>query len=128
VAAADRGEPRNERAKAVLLDLGDTPVTSDLVLAESWLLIRWRLHQAAADRFWEALRGGAARLEPVSAGDLEVAWSIRQGFPDQRFSLVDLTSFALMQRLGIHRVATFDRDFAVYRFGLRGERAFTVLS
>jgi predicted nucleic acid-binding protein len=126
VAAADRGEPRNERAKAVLLDLGETPVTSDLVLAESWLLIRRRLHQAAADRFWEALRG-AARLEPISAGDLEVAWSIRQGFPDQRFSLVDLTSFALMQRLGIHRVATFDRDFAVYRFGPRRERAFTVL-
>jgi hypothetical protein len=27
----------------------------------------------------------------------------------------------------IHRVATFDRDFAVYRFGPRRERAFTVL-
>jgi len=98
------------------------------VLVESRLLVGRRIHLAAADRFWETIREGGATLEMVSQADLDVAWSIREAFPDQRFSLVDLTSFALMLRLGIHRVASFDSDFAIYRFGPRRERAFTVLS
>jgi len=32
-----------------------------------------------------------------------------------------------MERLGVRRVATFDDDFAVYRYGRRRERAFEVL-
>jgi predicted nucleic acid-binding protein len=32
-----------------------------------------------------------------------------------------------MERLGIHRVASFDDHFAVFRFGARRERAFDVL-
>jgi len=41
---------------------------------------------------------------------------------------VDLTSFVVMERLGVHQVASFDNDFAIYRFGPRRERAFTVLN
>jgi len=37
------------------------------------------------------------------------------------------TSFAVMERLGVHRGAAFDDDFAVHRFGPRRERAFEVL-
>jgi predicted nucleic acid-binding protein len=32
-----------------------------------------------------------------------------------------------MQRLGVHRVATFDDDFAVYRFGRDRRRAFEIV-
>lgn len=48
-------------------------------------------------------------------------------FSDQRFSIVDRTSFEVMQRLGIHRVASFDKEFAVFRFGPRRDRAFEVI-
>jgi hypothetical protein len=33
-----------------------------------------------------------------------------------------------MERLGITRVATFDNDFAVYRYGPERNRAFTLVN
>ena len=36
-------------------------------------------------------------------------------------------SFAVMERLGLTRVASFDRDFAIYRYGRNRTRAFEVL-
>lgn len=125
-AAADRGDARNDRAKRLVL-LDESLVTTDHVLVESWLLLRHRLGAVAARRFWDGLRTGVAHLEPVSLADLEVAWSIGEAYADQDFSIVDRTSFAVMQRLGLTRVASFDRDFAVYRWGIRRDRAFTVL-
>ena len=66
-------------------------------------------------------------IEPVRDADLEVAWTIAEAFRDQSFSIVDRTSLAIMQRLGVHRAATFDRDFAVFRFGRNRERAFEMV-
>lgn len=74
-----------------------------------------------------AIRAGAAGVEPVREADLEVAWAIGQDFADQDVSIIDRTSFAVMQRLGVLRAAAFDNDFAVYRFGARRERAFEIL-
>ena len=125
-AAADAGDRSNARARE-LLSSGDALVTSDHVLIETWLLLRHRLSRDAAERFWGALKGGVAAIEPVTATDLEVAWAIGEAFPDQDFSIVDRTSFTVMQRLGVHRVASFDDDFAVYRFGRHRRRAFDIL-
>lgn len=52
---------------------------------------------------------------------------IGEEFADQGFSLVDRTSFSVMHRLGIMRVATFDHHFAVYRFGPQRRRAFEII-
>lgn len=125
-AAADRGDASNERAQGIL-SAGDRLVTTDHILVETWLLLRHRLHRSAAERFWDGLRIGVAELEPVGAADLASAWAIGETFTDQDFSIVDRTSFAVMQRLGIRRVATFDDDFAVYRFGKDRREAFSVV-
>jgi predicted nucleic acid-binding protein len=109
-----------------VLGAGEPLVTTDHVLVESWLLLRHRLGRDAAKRFWTAIRSGAAAVEPVLAADLEIAWAIGEAFDDQDFSIVDRTSFAVMQRLGLTRVATFDDDFAVFRYGPRRERAFEI--
>jgi predicted nucleic acid-binding protein len=97
------------------------------VLAETWSLIRNRIHRKAADQFWEGIRSGVAALESVGLADLEAAWQIGLAFPDQNFSLVDRTSFAVMQRLGIERAASFDNHFAVFRYGPRQQRAFEIV-
>jgi uncharacterized protein len=125
-AAADSGDRSNRRSREILST--DEPlITSSHVLVETWLLIHHRLAQGPARRFWGGLRGGVALVEPVGPADLEVAWGIGEAYPDQDFSIVDCTSFALMQRLGVHRVVSFDSDFLVYRFGPRRDRAFTVI-
>jgi predicted nucleic acid-binding protein len=125
-AAADEGDLSNARAREILA-AGEPLVTTDHVLVETWLLLHHRLGRAAAERFWEGLRAGAAAIELVLAADLEAAWAIGEAFPDQDFSITDRTSFAVMERLGVHRVASFDDDFAVYRFGRDRKKAFTVL-
>ncbi len=125
-AAADSSDRSNSRAKAVLK--ADEPlVTSDHVLIETWTLLHHRLQANAADRFWEGLRSGVALIEVVGDADLEVAWQIGLAWKDQDFSIVDRTSFAVMRRLGIHRVASLDEHFSIFRFGPKRQEAFTVL-
>ena len=126
-AAVDAGDPRNERAR-VALAAGEPLVTTDHVLVESWLLITRPPQRHAANGFWDQVRGGVATVEVVGAADLEVAATIRDAFSDQAFSLVDLTCFAVMLRVGLHRVVTFDKDFAIYRFGPRRDKAFTIVN
>jgi predicted nucleic acid-binding protein len=125
-AAADSADKSNARAREVL-SAGDSLVTTDHVLVETWTLLRWRIHRKAAESFWRGLRSGAAVLEVVGPADLQAAWTIGRDFLDQDFSLVDRTSFAVMERLGLERVASFDDDFAVYRWGPGRRRAFEVL-
>lgn len=125
-AAADSGDRSNARAIEIL-SRGDRLVTSDHVLVETWTLIRYRLGRESAERFFEGLRAGVAILESVTLADLESAWTIGRDFPDQDFSIVDRTSFAMMQRLGILTAASFDDDFAVFRFGRSRDKAFEVI-
>lgn len=125
-AAADSSDRSHERAKRVL-GAGEPLVTSDHVLAEAWLLLRHRLGRPAAIEFWEAIRAGASAVEHVGPADLEVAWNIAAEYEDQDFSLVDMTSFAVMQRIGVLRAASLDDDFAIFRFGRRRERAFELV-
>jgi predicted nucleic acid-binding protein len=116
----------NARAKSILRETTDH-VTTDHVVVETWLLLNSRYHRRAAEGFWDRVRGAGVRIEFAMAADLEAAWAIGEAFPDQDFSIVDRTSFAVMERLGISRVASFDRDFAIYRYGRNRDRAFEVL-
>ncbi len=125
-AAADSSDRSNLRAKAIL-SAGEALVTTDLILIETWTLLRYRIQRAAAERFWHGLRSGVAQIEPVALADLETAWSMGTSWSDQDFSIVDRTSFAVMNRLGIDRAASLDDHFAVFRFGPRRRQSFTIL-
>jgi len=122
-AAADSFDRSNARAKAVLIS-GEGLVTSDHILVETWTLLHHKLHRKAAERFWDGLRSGIAIIEAVGLADLEAAWDIGLSWPDQDFSIVDRTSFAVMRRLGIERVASLDEHFAVFRFGPKRRQSF----
>lgn len=127
-AAAHAGDRSHAAAKRILEVSGsDGAVTTDHVLVECWSLLNARIGRHAAMRFWSAVRYAPLEIELTTRADLERAQAIAERWADQSFSLVDCTSFAVMERLGCYRAASFDRDFAVYRFGPSGTRAFEIL-
>jgi len=102
-------------------------MTSDHVLVECWSLLNGRLGYGVAERFLAAMRARAAVVESVLPADLESASETARAFPDQTFSIVDRTSFAVMERLGVTRAVSFDDAFAIFRYGPRRDRAFELL-
>jgi len=124
-AAASTGDRSNPRAKEILG--AGRLVLTDHVLVETWRLLAYRHAPAVADRWWDGIRSGVAEVALVGAGDLERAWEVGRRFSGQGFSLVDRTSFVVMERLGLTRAASFDDHFAIYRYGPRLDRAFDVV-
>jgi predicted nucleic acid-binding protein len=128
-AAAVRRDARHQRARRLLATIADDRTfTTDHVLLETWMMIRLRASWAAAMRFLGAVRSTPLAVETTSLADLERAQAIATAWEDQQFDLVDCTSFAVIERVGCGRAASFDRDFAVWRYGSNRGRALDVLS
>jgi predicted nucleic acid-binding protein len=125
-AAADDREPDHARTSAVLNEPETRMITSDVVIAELWRLASKRRDAHAAEELVAALLTDGPEIVSVTHGDLLRAIEIGEEFPDQGFSLTDRTSFAVMHRLGLYRVATLDHHFAVYRFGPARRKAFEI--
>lgn len=126
VSLADSSEASHERVAEAMQERRGRLVTADHVLHEAWTVMRYRHGFREAESLVNAIRGGIARIEVSGLADLEVAAAIGVAFADQDFSLSDRTSWAVMERLGIHEAVSLDRDFRVYRFGPGRRRAFTV--
>jgi len=127
-ALADESDRNHRQAKAAYeVLIGERLSTSDHILVECWFLLGSRLGRAAAIRFWDALRAGIVAVLDVRHDDLERAREVLVRFPDQTFSLVDATSFAVMEREEIVRAFAFDAHFRVYRFGEGSRHRFDVV-
>lgn len=120
-AAASARDPKNELAKSILFGLEGWTLT-DHVLGETWQLLKARFGSEVANTLWDRLRQSGAVVESVKASDLEAASQIEASYPNEEFSLVDRTSFAVMERRGITRAATFKASFETYRYGRRRQR------
>ena len=128
-AAAVRRDARHERAARILTEVAnDHPFTTDHVLLEAWMMIRARAGWAAAMRFLGAARGTPLGVEIVTLADFERAQAIAHLWADQQFDLVDCTSFAVIERAGCARAASFDADFAVWRYGADRKRALEIVA
>lgn len=125
-ALLDRSD-RSHPAATSILGREEELILTDHILVETHRLAAHRLGREVADRFWTAVVEGQATLEPVGLADITSAHTIRMDWPDQEFSLVDCTSFAVLERLRVTEVATFDDDFAIYRFGTRRQHAFDIV-
>ena len=128
-AMADRSDRYHAAATRTFQDrVGrDELVTTDHVFVESWFLIGAHLHRLAAMRFWEAMEGGVVKVLGVTSQDLWRGRRIAIDWPDQDFSVVDCTSFAVIERLGIQHAMAFDRHFRTIRLGSKRSRPLTLV-
>jgi predicted nucleic acid-binding protein len=92
--------------------------TTSFVLAETHALLVNRLSQPLATRFLRDMEHSPTTLVWVTPTDMQRAKAIIYQYTDKAFSLTNATSFAVMERLRIPAVFTFDRDFAQYGFSV----------
>ena len=118
LAIENRRDAHHEDALAfrdASLKAGETFITSDYVLDESYTIIRLRAGHAVAVKFGEDVRASRVlRSEYLTPEIVEAAWRIFKAFADKEFSFTDCTSFALMERLHISTAFTFDEHFQQY--------------
>jgi predicted nucleic acid-binding protein len=124
------GDDRHHRGALAALQASigtDRVVTSDHVVVESWLLICSRLGRRAAMRFWDGVASNVFDVMGITAKDFRRAREIAREWSDQTFSVVDCTSFALIERLDIRRACAYDAHFRIVRFGWRRQRALEIV-
>ena len=93
-------------------------LTSNHVLFETYSLVLNRLGRRLAHA---CLRTFAIHVERATAQDEERAVQIVLRYRDKDFSLVDASSFALMERLGLRQAIAYDPHFRQYgRFEVLG--------
>jgi len=115
-----RRHPQHETVSGALrrrVSSGDRIVTTNLVLAESYALLLYRGHRAAALTFLDAVRQTPNEVV-TSSPELEhqalIEWL--EPHDDQDFSFTDGVSFAVMRDRGIERALTLDKHFSTAGF------------
>jgi predicted nucleic acid-binding protein len=117
---AVRGAPGHERLARILREriaAGVRIVTTNLIVAETQILLLRRVSRAAALRFVRQV-GAPPTAVVHSTAELEAA-ALRdwlEPFEDQEFSLADAVSFVVMRERGIREVLALDRHFAAAGF------------
>jgi uncharacterized protein len=116
VALRNRAEREHEAARQALslLVSGRVPLfTSNYVVAETYTALLIRAGREEAIEWGRRFRAGEAiELVRVDEALDDDAWSILESHADKRWSYVDATSFALMEREGATEAFAFDRHFA----------------
>jgi len=128
-ALADSDDQYHQRAKDVYEPLKHQAqlITTDYILLECWYLMNNHLGRQEALQFWDGLTSGVVEIVDLDLLVRKKAREIIENYSDQNFSLVDATSFALMEQGGIGRAFTFDYHFQIYRFGDANEDYFEVI-
>lgn len=115
VALRNASEQEHESARATLSGLvaeGAMLVTSNYVVAETYTALLVRVGYAEAIEWGRRLRSGTS-IERVHLDEAieQAAWTILESHSDKRWSFVDATSFALIERESIDTAFAFDHHF-----------------
>jgi uncharacterized protein len=116
VALRNSAEAEHGRARTALAELiGENAAlfTSNYVFAETYTALMVRVGRGEAIEWGRRFRaGGAIDLVHLDQPLEERAWEILEGHEDKRWSYVDATSFALMERDDASEAFAFDAHFA----------------
>jgi len=99
-----------------------TLVTTNLVVAEAYIIIRRTGGHGPAMRFLQSIRESVRLHKIYSDARIEAeAEEILERFADQDFSLTDAVSFVVMKDREIEEAFAFDQHFLTAGFGLLPE-------
>lgn len=112
----DQKDDFHDESKKILTKLQDNSyefISSNYVLDETYTLLRTRCDLDTAIDFHDGLGSGLLKLTllRIEIDDEIFAWELFKE-PWRHLSFTDCTSFALMNRLDLKDVATFDEHFA----------------
>lgn len=116
VALRNSSEAEHERAREALAGLisdGVALFTSNYVFAETYTALMVRVGRGEAIEWGRRFRAGSAiGLVHLDRPTEERAWEILEQHEDKRWSYVDATSFALLERDGEEEAFALDTHFA----------------
>jgi hypothetical protein len=116
LAAADRADLNHAAAMAWFGRADEPLLLGALSLGDLDALLRRELGAGAALAVVQAITSGAIRLVAPTEADLARAAELLDAAAEHRPRLTDALLVAAAERLGIHRIATFDRrPIAVFR-------------
>ncbi len=120
VALADKDDTYHKKAASIypsLLKTHRSLITSNLVIAETYVLILNVLGYKAALNFLTRIKASPRILKIYSGEDIEAeAEKILTKYVDQDFSYTDAVSFVIMKRLKIKKAFCFDKHFLTAGF------------
>ncbi len=94
----------------------DSVLTPDVVLPELGYLALRDVGYTGLQSILESLRRSSIKLVPLERSDLDRIYEIATTYASAEFDIVDCCIMAIAERLGITRIATFDRrDFSIFR-------------
>jgi predicted nucleic acid-binding protein len=94
-----------------------TLVTSNLVIAETYIVLLKELRHRAAIEFLERIKGSPRILKIYSNENIETeAEGILAKYVDQDFSYADAVSFVIMKKQKIRKAFCFDKHFVTAGF------------
>jgi len=113
LAMVDRDDKHHPEAVGFLRGLGKvTLLVTSHIFDEAMTLIKGRLGSEIAIRTGRQLRLSTLfRLIHISEGDDEAAWEIFRQYTDKDWSYTDCSCLAVMRKLGITEVLSFDHHF-----------------
>jgi predicted nucleic acid-binding protein len=116
LAASDRADLNHAAAMAWFGRADEPLLLGALSLGDLDALLRRELGAGAALAVVQSITSGAIRLVAPTEADLARAAELLAGAAEHRPRLTDALLVAAAERLGVHRIATFDRrPIAVFR-------------
>jgi predicted nucleic acid-binding protein len=116
VAAADRADLHHEAAVAWFARVDEPLLLGALTLADLDVLLQRELGPVATVAVLRTLTDGAIRLVAPTDADLARASELLEEAAEHTPRLADAVLVASAERLGVRRVATFDRrPIAIFR-------------
>ena len=89
-----------------------------LVIAETHRRILYDIGYKPALEFLKAINDGSVQILKIEKKDVINAIDVIERYPDQQISCTDAMSMAVMKRIGIQKVLSYDWHFGLLNFSV----------